>query len=325
MFLYHMRVSARLTLAGFVVLLGLILVAALAGEQTRRDAMAAHRDRIRNLVEVATGIIGDYQAAVDEGSLDKVNAQRLAQQALRNLRYGKNDYFFVYDFDGRALMVAGNPSIEGKIMLGNVDAHGFKLWDRFVEVAKTTGAGYVEYWFPRAGKGTPLPKLSYVVSVKGWNWIIGTGVYIDDIDEAVDKAIIEYSVASLLILAVATLVAWQVSRSIVLQLGGEPHDAAAKMKCIANGDLTVNIPVKKNDQDSLMASLKLMQIKLANLARAVHENTTSLGKQTNAFETAAGVFAENSSAENHQHVQQSVDKLHKTVEILKRSVARFNI
>jgi len=325
MFLYRMRIGTRLALAGAAIVLGLVLIAGIAAASTRRDAVAAHRDRIRNLVEIATGIVGSYQKAEAENRLSHEEAQRLAKEALRDPRYGQNDYYFLCDFDGRALMMPGNPALEGSLMRGKADAQGFRFWDRFVEIANSTGSGYVEYWFPRAGQTTAKPKLSYVAAIPGWNWIVGTGVYVDDVDNAVSATILQYALISLLILAVATGIAWLVSRSIVTQLGGEPHDAAESMRRIANGNFSVDIPLHDGDEHSLMASLKLMQMKLTNLTRSIHEGAAALADQVSAFDGATQLYVAIRSDEHLADVSRSVKRLGRTADLLKKSIARFRL
>lgn len=323
--LQQMRVSTRLALAGIAVVLGLVLVAGTAAYTSKREGLAGHSERIRNLVEVAKGVVANYQRLEAEGKLSHDEAQAQAKEALRAPRYAKDDYYFLYDFEGRALMVAGKPSIEGSVMLGKSDAMGYKLWDRFVELAKDPGAGYVEYWFPRAGSSVPKPKLSYVAAVPEWKWIIGTGVYVDDVDDSFEKAIVGYAIISVAILIAVALLTWLVSRSVILQLGGEPRDAAADMKRIANGDLGVDIRLREGDQSSLMASLKLMQMKLVNLTAAIQENAVTLGSQVERFDRMASSYAESKAENDLEHMREAGHRLGRTAEALKKSIARFRM
>ena len=128
----RMGVRARLTVAGVVVLVGLVVMAAYTLMQIRTDAMNAHSERIKHLVEVTTGIVADYQKLEAEKKMTREEAQAAAREALRTPRFNTNDYYFIYDFDGRAVMVAGSPKIEGEVRLGKADTKGFKLWDAIV-------------------------------------------------------------------------------------------------------------------------------------------------------------------------------------------------
>ena len=214
----RMRVSARLVVAGAVVFVGLALFVAYAVMQIRSDALAAHDTRIKDLVEVARDIVVDHQKLVADQKLSLEDAQLRAKEALRSPRFGKGDYFFLYDYNGLALMVAGSPKIEGQVMLGKTDAAGFKLWDAIVATGKA-GSGYLDYVFPRAGQTEPKPKRGYVIGIPEWKWVLGTGVYVDDVDEIVRQTMLGYGLIGLAVLAVVALVAGLISRSIVSQLG----------------------------------------------------------------------------------------------------------
>ena len=88
------------------------------------------------------------------------------------------------------------------IVIGKTDAGGFKLWDAIVEKGKA-GSGYFDYMFPRAGQTESKPKRGYVIGIPEWKWIVGTGVYVDEVDAAVTRAAIRYALISLLILVVS--------------------------------------------------------------------------------------------------------------------------
>ena len=320
----RMRVSTRLVIAGLAVFLGLALIAAYTLMQIRIEAVDAHSTRIKDLVESSKGIIGNYQKLEADKKLSREEAQLQAKEALRSLRFGNDDYYFLYDFEGRALMVAGNPKIEGQVLLDKTDAGGFKLWEAIVEKGKA-GNGYFDYVFPRAGQTESKPKRGYVIGIPEWKWIVGTGVYIDDVDAAVKKAAFNYALLSVIVLAVVAVLGVLVSRSIVNQLGGEPQDAADSMKKIANGNLGVEISLKKDDSNSLMASLKLMQMKLINITSAIQENASTLTSQVQNFDGVAKSYAESKSVEDLSDLNRAVKKLGKTADILGKSISRFKL
>lgn len=318
-----MRVRTRLAAAGVAVFAGLALISGYTLVQIKEEALAAHSERIKHLVEVASGIIGNYRRLETDRILTREQAQTLAKDALRGPRFGSDDYFFIYDYDGRALMVAGKPAIEGQVLLGKTDAAGFLLWDALVERGKVAGRGYFDYVFPRAGQTVSKPKRGYVMGIPEWQWIVGTGVYIDDVDAAVSRAAARYGALSLLVLAVVAAISLRVSRSIIGQLGGEPQDAAEAMRRIANGDLGVDIALAKNDNGSLMASLKLMQMKLKNITAAIQDNALVLNEKISGFEKTARSYAQSRSEDDLAALSRSVGKLGKSADMLEKSIARF--
>lgn len=284
-----MRVRTRLLVAGIAVLLGLVLVAGYTLIQIRNEAVAAHSTRIKDLVDSSKGIVAHFQKLEADKKLTLEEAQTQAKEALRIVRFGADDYFFIYDFDGKAIMVAGNPKIEGQAMLGKTDAKGFKLWDAIVATGKGPGKGFIEYWFPRAGQQESKPKLAYLAAVPEWQWILGTGVYIDDVDQAVNKAALSYGLISLVVLALVGVIGFFVARSIVHQLGGEPAMAIAVMSRAAAGDLTVE--VQSAGKGSILDSAGQMVRSIRNMVAEITHSSASLTRGAEQISTASGEVA----------------------------------
>jgi len=126
-----------------------------------------------------------------------------------------------------------------------------------------------------------------------------------------------------MVLLVVVILAVVLARGILRQLGGEPQDAAESMRRIANGDLAVEINLREDDSSSLMASLKLMQMKLKNITSAIQENTSSLDEQIQNFTATAKTYAQSKSEEDLNVMLKSIQKLWKIADILGKSVARF--
>ena len=278
-----MRVSVRLIVAGAAVLVGLTFLSGYTLFQIKRDALAAHSQRIKNIVEVAKGIVGNYQKLEADKVLTRAEAQEKAKEALRTPRFEGTDYYFLYDFTGKALMIPGS-KLEGQNLMERKDINGFQFAKAFVENGKA-GAGYITYHFPRIGQDQTqaVPKLGYVAGIPEWEWIIGTGVYIDDVDATVKKAALSYGLISLVILAAVSAIAFLVSRSIVNQLGGEPTTAIDLMSRAAAGDLTVE--VNSTSRGSILDSAGQM---VRSIRQMVTEITQSQGCGTNQYSISRG-------------------------------------
>ncbi len=280
----QMRVSTRLVVAGVAVFLGLTILTAYSLVKMKQDALAAHSERIKDLVEASRGIIGNYQKLVADKKLPLAEAQLQAKESLRTLRFGNNDYFFIYDFDARAVMVAGNAKLEGQVFTGKTDAGGFKLWDAIVEKGKA-GSGYFDYLFPRAGQTESKPKRGYVIGIPEWQWIVGTGVYVDDVDEAVMQAALKYCLISLAILSLVATLAFLVARSIIRQLGGEPATAIDLMSRAAAGDLTVDF--KSTEKGSILDSASQMVHSIHTMVSEISQSSTLLTQGAERISTAS--------------------------------------
>ena len=116
-------------------------------------------------------------------------------QIIEALRFGpeNKDYFWINDMHPTMIMHPYKPELNGKDLSGNQDPNGKKLFVEFVKVCRDKGEGFVDYYWPKYGADKPQPKLSFVKFFEKWGWVIGTGLYIDDIETAVQarKALLD--------------------------------------------------------------------------------------------------------------------------------------
>jgi len=151
--------------------------------QEYRQSVIKHRkEELRNYVAIAEGAT---EHIYQNKNLNVQEAQTLVKQTLANMRFGKDGYFFAYDFDGTALVVPGQEWRIGKNWLDLEDRNGTKLIQGLLEQAKG-GGGYLNYVFNQPSKdGKVAKKIGYSRTLDDWQWMIGTGVYIDDIDQEI--------------------------------------------------------------------------------------------------------------------------------------------
>ncbi len=113
--------------------------------------------------------------------------QKEALETIKHMRFGKNamGYFWINNLEPKMVMHTTKPELNGKNLSNVKDANGKYLFNEFVELAKKDGSGFVEYMWSKADKDKPQPKISYISLLKEWGWIIGTGVYVDDINDEI--------------------------------------------------------------------------------------------------------------------------------------------
>ena len=145
-------------------------------------------------VEMATLIIRSfYEASQKEIASGKSQEeatkenQDKAKEAIKKLRFGVDGYFWINDYTPKMVMHPTNPALDGKDLSQNKDPNGKLLFNEFVAVTTKSGKGVVDYMWPKPGFEKPQPKISFVEGIKEWNWIVGTGVYADDIDALIAK------------------------------------------------------------------------------------------------------------------------------------------
>jgi len=154
----------------------------LAAEQraTIQHAYLASKEaELRHYVELATRSIAHLTRTGDSGPA----TQREAIRILSSLSYGEDGYFFVYDTRGNNLMHPRQPELVGTDMWDWRDSTGAPTIQRLIALAGE-GGGFLRYTWAKPSSNRPAPKLGYVVPVAHWNWVMGTGIYLDDVESA---------------------------------------------------------------------------------------------------------------------------------------------
>ncbi|HUI11049.1 MAG TPA: methyl-accepting chemotaxis protein [Bacteroidota bacterium] len=136
----------------------------------------------KHLVEITSTLVADYDARVHRGEFSLEEGQKRALARIQQLRYEQKEYFWINDMSPRMLMHPYRGDLVGKDLASYADPNGVRLFAAMVDVCREKGEGVVRYLWPKPGTETPEPKLSYVKSYAPWGWVIGSGVYVDDIE-----------------------------------------------------------------------------------------------------------------------------------------------
>ncbi|MEF8713411.1 MAG: methyl-accepting chemotaxis protein [Accumulibacter sp.] len=281
-----LRVRTRMQILSALTLFGLLLLCLVALLHLKDSMLEDRKQKTRNLVEVGVGVLTHFQQQTQAGKLSEAEAKAAAIATLRGLRYGGNDYYFGFDTQHVYYLLPTKPEFEGQNKADLKDAHGKLLIQELVKAA-VAGGGFVDYWFPKAGSQVAEPKLSYVTLFAPWNWVLGTGIYIDDIDVAYRRSAMLLGGIALALLLMLGLLSWRISRSILRQLGGEPSYAAEVTRRIAAGDLTQEVTLESRGGASLLASLAEMQGRLAQVFGQLDQAAVGLSRNATALSSAA--------------------------------------
>ena len=229
---------------------GLLGIAALNSRELASSLNQQKQIELKHLGELALGIVKEEHAAAQKGEIAVAEAQKRAMARLASLRYGSNDYFWINDMLPRMVMHPIKPEMVGNDLSNYKDPNGKLLFVDFVEAVKKDGAGFVAYEWPKPGFDKPQPKLSYVVGFAPWNWVIGTGVYIDDLKAqtwiSTQHSLIFAGLILLFTLAVSIFVARRITAPL--------QRMTVTMNDLASGNLDVEVPgVGRGDEVGEMA------------------------------------------------------------------------
>jgi len=290
------RVAFRIQLLVSLSLIGLLLVSAAALYKLRDTMIEDRKAKVKNLVEYAISQLQFYEEEARSGRMTVEQAQETAKRAFRAARYDDNNYFWINDFHPRSIVHPIKPEIEGKDMSENKDATGKLLYLAFVDVVKTREAGFIDYkWVKKAGEAG-MPKIAYVQGFRAWGWIVGTGIYIDDVDREFLREVWELAGIVVGVLAFSTLIGWFIGVGILRQLGGEPDKAVALMRQIAEGNLAVAI--RQPRPGSLMEAIDQMVHSVRELVQKIEngaEQVVNSSEQINVASHHIAKLAEQES------------------------------
>lgn len=305
-----LRQQFLITLATVVVTL-VVLSSVVLGNQ-RATMLEDRKEKLRNLVEVALTVVGQFEAQARDGKLPLEEAQKAALEAVSRLRYAEKEYFFVQDLVKETVIM--HPfaiRLIGTSVTAVKDKSGKQFSLELNNLARDKGEGYVDYVGERYGSGVQVPKLSYIKKFAPWGWAIGSGIYIDDVDAAFRREAYALGVWILAIGLSLLLPIIVFHRRLGRLLGGEPADAVAAARRVTGGDLTHALTCRPGDSTSLLAGLQSMQEGLRVMIVDLVGEAKVLTEQAMQMRALAEQAAQRSSQQSDaaQSIAASVEEL----------------
>ncbi|MNG82910.1 Methyl-accepting chemotaxis protein 4 [compost metagenome] len=244
-------IGRRLSLVTLMVLalLGLLLFFCL---QIYQQGLMGEKSRqTRAQVETAYSLVAGLEARVRKGELDEASAKAEALALIKGLRYGADDYFWINDSHPTMVMHPMKPELDGKDLSGVEDKQGLRLFVAFADLARAQGAGEVAYYWPKPGVEEPVRKISYIKRFAPWDWIIGTGVYVDDVEAQYQEVLRTLLGIGLVLAILLFAVVGLIVRSIVVPLS----QSVSALGNIARGegDLRFRLPESGRDELSQLS------------------------------------------------------------------------
>ncbi len=241
------NVSAKImSISVISIIIILIGVFAFLEPYIEKKLMEEKRITTKHLVEVAVTLLDEYEARVQKGELTPEDARKRAALRIKSMRYGDGDYYFIIDTHPKMVMHPIKPELDGKDLTDSKDPKGKQLFIEMVKVTKDKGAGFVDYLWPKPGQKDPVLKVSYVKLFKPFGWIVGTGIYVDDVNVILSKLRWTIIIASVVITILMLVIAFLVSKIIVSPL--KQANEAIRQIAEGGGDLTKRLEVRSKDE-----------------------------------------------------------------------------
>jgi len=274
-FLRKFTIQQRLAMLVALIIIGLTALDVMNLSEEYSSLMEHKKYTTKELVDSSYTIIEHHYALFQKGELTEAQAKEQSLSIIANIRYDKNNYFWVNDFTPTMVMHPIKPALNGKNVAGVKDPDGTALFIDMVNITKAKGEGYVDYKWAKPGFDDPVNKIGFVKGFTPWQWIIGTGTYLDDINatfaEQRNMVILDSIIIALVIIALS----YVIGNSILVPT----RSAAELMKDIAQGegDLTHSLDASGQDEISRLSNyFNEFTGKMRQLLQDVADNTAQV-------------------------------------------------
>lgn len=241
-FLYKLSIKVRISLQTIVTALVVLLVTSTFYSIQMHDLLFKQKkELLSNVMENAYTVVEWSHQQVKEGKMTTPEAQEMAKGILGKIRFlDGRGYYFVHDFKGVYVMHPIKPEFVGKDKSDFTDKKGFKVVQNLANIAQSQGSGFIRFYWDKPGhdKKISFPKLGYVKGYKPWGWAIGTGDYIDDIDNQIFSVIASSLIPCLFaVLLIIVIVHFTFGKSIIQPI----ETLTGTSRKLSKNDLTVHI------------------------------------------------------------------------------------
>jgi PAS domain S-box-containing protein len=219
----------------------------------------------KHAVEVASSVLNVFDTKVTENKMSLEQAQEQATSVIKTMRYEGKEYFWINDLEPKMIMHPFKPELNGKDLSENKDPNGKHLFVEMVNVCKEKNEGFVDYMWEKPGASMPMPKISYVKLFSKWGWIVGSGIYVDDVEEEIaslkQKILIGFLFISVLILILTYFFAKRLTKPLILLTDIVDKIASDKLN---SNEKNIEINIDSNDEiGTLSKSFSVMMDKIS--------------------------------------------------------------
>lgn len=296
-FMNNVKVQTKLIIVMLATIVALVLCAVISSESMKQlqskaletleaDERASYDEQIKqqvdNVISLCQTIYDQYQAGV----YTEEEAKKLAADEIRQLRYGDAGYFWVDQYDGTNVVLLGNDT-EGTNRMETKDANGYQMVKEIIRVGQEADGGYTDYVFPKEGETEPSPKRSYSKAFEPFGWVIGTGNYMDYIDDqvaSIEKDFSSYVTGRMTLFIISTLIEGIIVVllliMIIISIIRPLKKCISSIGVMEQGDFSQAMGTallkRRDDFGKLAASLESMRNEMSGLIGEVKSQATEI-------------------------------------------------
>ncbi len=250
--------------------------------------------QLKGQVENVITLLEEEYNAYQNGECTEEEAKKIAADAVRGLRYGESGYFWIDTYDGMNVVLMGQ-SEEGTNRLETKDSNGYQMIKDIIKNGRQPEGGYTEYYYTKEGSTETFPKRAYSKAFEPWEWVVGTGSYVDELEELAvhnnadvksifqrtrQMSIVSITVAAVLLIVIALLIVTDIAKSL--------KAASAQMNCMAEGDYATD----------LMHKFQKRKDDFGHLARCISDMRTAMVMLISQVQTESEVISDAAGSVN---------------------------
>ncbi|PKG81349.1 methyl-accepting chemotaxis protein [Colwellia sp. 75C3] len=283
-FLRKFTIQQRLSMLVLLIIIGLSALDVMSLSEEYKSMMKQKKHTTKELIDSAYGIVEHHYALHQAGEISEDKAKEQALSILASMRYDTNNYFWVNDFTPNMVMHPVKPQLNGKNVAGVKDPDGKALFVDMVNVAKTKGEGFVYYKWAKPGFDDPVDKIGFVKGFPPWQWIVGSGAYLDDIEATFASQRNRVIFDSLVIALVIIALSYVIGKSILLPT----RSAAELMKDIAQGEGDLTNSLDDSGQDEISRLSKYFNDFTAKMRQSLQDVADNTAQVLDHAEAVSG-------------------------------------
>ncbi|CAM2966236.1 methyl-accepting chemotaxis protein [Shewanella amazonensis] len=246
-YLRNYNISRRIWVMLLLSLVATLLMFVFALRNMDTVLVQEKEARLNALTDIAISIITDFQGKAQSGELSEADAKAKALSALDNLRYSGKEYYFTIDRQGMMIQHPFAKKLVDTNVLGMADPNGVKLFAEMIRLTQNSDSALVNYMWNQPDADAPSPKMSVVKRFSEWGWIVGTGIYVDDIAAQKQEFTWQYLLVFLLVWGPVMALLLMISRSVTEPL----QRTLMAFKNIAEGEANLTLRLEERGRDEL--------------------------------------------------------------------------
>lgn len=277
--LNKLKVKSKLLILIFTSLISLIAVMLTSMQTLNHNLLEDRYTKTTHLTEAATDVVNYFYQQSQQGKFTEEEAQKYALESLSTMHYGNKEYFWVNTLD-YIMLAHPKQKLIGQDIKNISDPNGIHLFVEMVRIAKAKGGGFVAYQWDREGSSEAIDKISYVKLFQPWGWVIGTGIYIDDVNSIFWDNTINITIVVLSFILLTMWLSYKISRNIYNPLN---RMRDLMMEVNSTNNLALTLKVQGNDElaeisnvfNEMLANFKAVLLRISdsscNLASQAEE------------------------------------------------------